>query len=93
MPSESSIAIFVAQVGLLLLVGRIMGEAAQRIGQPPVAPDEAIISEVENGYDLIVLGANRRAGDILFFGNTAALYSIVRKRRNCSWPASTGKIA
>jgi len=35
-PQESSLAIFVAQLGVLLLVGRIMGEAAQRIGQPPV---------------------------------------------------------
>ncbi len=35
-PSESSIAVFVAEIGVLLLVGRIMGEAAQRIGQPPV---------------------------------------------------------
>ncbi len=36
------------------------------------APDEAIIREAKRGYDLIVLGANRRAGDTLFFGNTAA---------------------
>jgi K+:H+ antiporter len=35
-PSGSSEAIFIAELGLLLLVGRIMGEAAQRIGQPPV---------------------------------------------------------
>ncbi|MGB6535320.1 MAG: cation:proton antiporter [Xanthobacteraceae bacterium] len=35
-PSQGSIAIFIAQLGLLLLVGRLMGEAAQRIGQPPV---------------------------------------------------------
>jgi len=35
-PPESSIAVFVAEIGVLLLVGRIMGEAAQRIGQPPV---------------------------------------------------------
>ena len=36
------------------------------------APDEAIIREAKRGYDLIVLGANRRPGDTLFFGNTAA---------------------
>jgi Kef-type K+ transport system membrane component KefB/nucleotide-binding universal stress UspA family protein len=36
MPAEDSVATFVAEVGVLLLVGRIMGEAAQRIGQPPV---------------------------------------------------------
>ncbi len=35
-PSESSLAVFVAQIGLLLVVGRVMGEVAQRIGQPPV---------------------------------------------------------
>ncbi len=35
-PSEDAIAIFIAQLGLLLVVGRVMGEAAQRIGQPPV---------------------------------------------------------
>jgi K+:H+ antiporter len=35
-PSESSIASFITELGILLLVGRIMGEAAQRIGQPSV---------------------------------------------------------
>ncbi len=29
-------AIFIAELGLLLLVGRLMGEAARRVGQPPV---------------------------------------------------------
>jgi Kef-type K+ transport system membrane component KefB/nucleotide-binding universal stress UspA family protein len=37
-----------------------------------VAPDEAIIREANLGYDLIVLGASRRPGETLFFGNTAA---------------------
>jgi Kef-type K+ transport system membrane component KefB/nucleotide-binding universal stress UspA family protein len=37
-----------------------------------LAPDEAILREAKRGYDLIVLGVNRRPGDILFFGNTAA---------------------
>lgn len=37
-----------------------------------LAPDVAIIQEAKRGYDLIVLGANRRPGDLLFFGNTAA---------------------
>jgi nucleotide-binding universal stress UspA family protein len=37
-----------------------------------LAPDEAIIGEAKRGYDLIVLGANRRPGETLFFGNTAA---------------------
>jgi Kef-type K+ transport system membrane component KefB/nucleotide-binding universal stress UspA family protein len=35
-PTGGSEAIFIAELGLLLLVGRLMGEAAQRIGQPPV---------------------------------------------------------
>src|SRR5258708_30731109 len=34
--SVSSEAIFIAQLGLLLLVGRLAGEAAQRLGQPAV---------------------------------------------------------
>jgi Kef-type K+ transport system membrane component KefB/nucleotide-binding universal stress UspA family protein len=34
--SWNSEAIFIAELGLLLLVGRLMGEAAQRIGQPAV---------------------------------------------------------
>jgi hypothetical protein len=29
-------ALFIAELALLLLVGRLMGEAAQRIGQPSV---------------------------------------------------------
>ncbi|MFZ0723369.1 MAG: cation:proton antiporter, partial [Xanthobacteraceae bacterium] len=28
--------LFIAEIGLLLLVGRLLGEAAQRLGQPPV---------------------------------------------------------
>ena len=36
------------------------------------APAEAILQEAKRGYDLIVLGANRRPGNTLFFGNTAA---------------------
>src|SRR6202161_2286192 len=34
--SVSSEAIFIGELGLLLLVGRLMGEAAQRLGQPAV---------------------------------------------------------
>jgi Kef-type K+ transport system membrane component KefB/nucleotide-binding universal stress UspA family protein len=37
-----------------------------------MAPDEAILRESKRGYDLIVLGVNRRLGDTLFFGDTAA---------------------
>ncbi len=36
------------------------------------APVEAILKEAKRDYDLIVLGANRRPGETLFFGNTAA---------------------
>ena len=36
-----------------------------------VAPDEAILDESRQGYDLIVLGVSRRPGDTLHFGNTA----------------------
>jgi nucleotide-binding universal stress UspA family protein len=37
-----------------------------------IAPDEAILREAKRGYDLILLGANKRPGDRLFFGDTAA---------------------
>ena len=56
-----------------------IGALAERYGldvrrsiRADTAPDEAIIREAKRGYDLIVLGANRRPGDTLFFGNTAA---------------------
>jgi len=69
-------ALFIAQIALLLLVGRLMGEVAQGIGQPSrpsadMAPDQAILREASRGYDLVVLGVSRRSGDMLFFGNTA----------------------
>src|ERR1700686_32441 len=35
-PSGPSEAIFFAQIGLLLVVGRLLGEVMQRIGQPAV---------------------------------------------------------
>ncbi len=34
--AAGSETLFVVEIGILLLVGRLMGEAAQRIGQPPV---------------------------------------------------------
>ena len=38
-----------------------------------VTAEEAILKEAKRGsYDLVVLGVNRRAGETLFFGNTAA---------------------
>jgi Kef-type K+ transport system membrane component KefB len=43
-----------------------------------VAPDEAILAQVEQGgHDLIVMGVQRRPGDKLFFGDTAA--SVLEK--------------
>jgi nucleotide-binding universal stress UspA family protein len=36
------------------------------------APDEAILTAAKGGHDLIVMGVNRRPGDKLFFGDTAA---------------------
>jgi nucleotide-binding universal stress UspA family protein len=38
-----------------------------------VAPNDAILSEAKKGgYDLIIMGVNRRPGDKMFFGDTAA---------------------
>jgi len=38
-----------------------------------VAPAEAILAEIKRGgHDLVILGVNRRPGDELFFGDTAA---------------------
>ena len=37
-----------------------------------VAPQDAILREAERGgYDLIVMGVNRRPGDTMFFGDVA----------------------
>jgi nucleotide-binding universal stress UspA family protein len=46
-----------------------------------LAPAEAIVREAKRGYDLVVLGVSRRAGDTLFFGDTAA---TVLERSNTS---------
>lgn len=48
------------------------GVGVHRSIRGDMAPDEAIVREAKRGFDLIVLGANRRPGDTLFFGNTAA---------------------
>jgi nucleotide-binding universal stress UspA family protein len=38
-----------------------------------VAPDAAILAQAKDGgHDLIVMGVQRRPGDQLFFGDTAA---------------------
>jgi nucleotide-binding universal stress UspA family protein len=38
-----------------------------------VAPDAAILTQAkQGGHDLIVMGVQRRPGDKLFFGDTAA---------------------
>jgi Kef-type K+ transport system membrane component KefB/nucleotide-binding universal stress UspA family protein len=43
-----------------------------------VAPDEAILAQAkQGGHDLIVMGVQRRPGDTLFFGDTAA--SVLEK--------------
>jgi nucleotide-binding universal stress UspA family protein len=46
-----------------------------------LAPDEAILREARSGHhDLIVIGADRRPGDTLFFGNVAA--SVIAKAKS-----------
>jgi K+:H+ antiporter len=55
-----------------------VGDLAERYGvrlhstmRAKISPDEAILREAKQGYDLIVLGVSRRPGETLFFGNTA----------------------
>ncbi|MBI1868412.1 MAG: cation:proton antiporter [Methylocystis sp.] len=46
-----------------------------------VSPEEAILMEAEKGgHDLILMGVNRRTGNQLFFGNTAA--AVLEKSPN-----------
>jgi Kef-type K+ transport system membrane component KefB/nucleotide-binding universal stress UspA family protein len=40
--------------------------------QPKMAAETAILREADTSYGLIVMGASRRPGDALFFGNTAS---------------------
>jgi Kef-type K+ transport system membrane component KefB/nucleotide-binding universal stress UspA family protein len=49
------------------------GTAARTAVRSGVKPDEAILREAEAGaFDLIVMGVNRRPGDVLYFGEVAA---------------------
>ncbi|MEH2560607.1 universal stress protein [Bradyrhizobium sp. AZCC 2289] len=49
------------------------GTAVKTAVRAAPAPNEAILAEAKKGrHDLIVIGANRRPGDKLFFGDTAA---------------------
>jgi len=53
------------------------GVAARTAVRSDMAPDEAILREAEaGGFDLIVMGVNRRPGDVLYFGDVAA--AVVR---------------
>jgi len=55
---------------IMALAGRYDDNVRRSI-RTDLAPNEAIIKEARRGYDLIALGANRRPGETLFFGNTA----------------------
>jgi nucleotide-binding universal stress UspA family protein len=52
----------------LIAVLVLLGAAAAIKAIPALAAEGAS----RGGYDLIVLGASRRPGELLFFGNTAA---------------------
>lgn len=73
-PSESAVAVFVGELGLLLLVGRLMGEAAQRIGQPPV------MGQLIGGLLLgpSVLGLLWPLAEQALFPNTAEQKSLIQ---------------
>src|SRR5262245_60066480 len=46
--------------------------AAKTAVRADMSPDEAILAEAKKGgYDLIIMGVNRRPGEKLFFGDTA----------------------
>ena len=73
-PRENSIAIFIAELALLLLVGRLMGEAAQRIGQP------AVMGQLVGGLLLgpSVLGRLWPAAEHVLFTGGAAQKSLIQ---------------
>jgi Kef-type K+ transport system membrane component KefB/nucleotide-binding universal stress UspA family protein len=73
-PRENSIAIFIGELALLLLVGRLMGEAAQRIGQPPV------MGQLIGGLLLgpSVLGRLWPAAEQVLFTGSAAQKSLIQ---------------
>jgi nucleotide-binding universal stress UspA family protein len=54
------------------------GVAARSAVRSGMAPDEAILREAEaGGFDLIVMGVNRRPGETLYFGEVPA--AVVRQ--------------
>ena len=72
-PVPASETIFVVEIGLLLLVGRIMGEAAQRIGQP------AVMGQLIGGLLLgpSVFGAIWPAAQHALFPNSGTQKSMI----------------
>jgi Kef-type K+ transport system membrane component KefB/nucleotide-binding universal stress UspA family protein len=71
--SAGSEAVFIAELGVLLLVGRLMGEAAQRIGQP------AVMGQLIGGLLLgpSVLGLIWPAAQHALFPSAAAQKSMI----------------
>ena len=59
-----------------LALARRYGVEAETIVRANIDPDEAIISTTQGDRDLIVMGANRRAGTPLYLGEVAA--SVLR---------------
>jgi nucleotide-binding universal stress UspA family protein len=54
-------------------LGERYGMAVRTAVRIEPAPEQAILREVRRGgHDLIVMGVNRRPGEVLFFGNVAA---------------------
>ena len=77
-------AIFIAELGLLLLVGRLMGEAAQRLGQP------AVMGQLIGGLLLgpSVLGLIWPAAQHALFPGTAEQKSMINAARPITRRAS-----
>ena len=57
----------------IVTLGESYGVDAKTAVRADPAPDKAILAEVKEAkHDLIIMGAGRRPGDKLFFGDTAA---------------------